>query len=190
MASKKPIDENNVSIFRAVPEAGIVYYAPKGTAIPTGFTKPAELDEAYVSLGDLGEDGFTESVDSEASDFKDVRGHIVLTVSNGKTRTYKFNFIEVQRAETAKLHYGNVETNEDGSIKHIELNSDDDPEYVFVIYELMSDDTMRMTVLDRGKATDFEDVSHQRGELESYTPTVTALDNGGKVGDIWTAVAA
>lgn len=187
------INANNVTIANTIPDAGIVYWAPKGTALPTKFTKPSELVAAFTSLGDLSEDGFSETTDSSSDDKKDMAGNVVLSVSKGKTRSFKFTFIEAMRAELMKFIYGekNVELNTPGNtLKHIKMSGEDTPECVLVVYEVMSNGTLRMTVIDRAKADSYDEISHNRNDLLSYGVTIKALDNGGKVGDVWFAEVA
>lgn len=185
-----PIDDKNVSVFNQVTDGGIVYIAPKGTAVPQAFTKPSALDPAFKSLGDIGEDGFTESTDSDSDDYKNINGNTVLSVSKGKTRKFEFHFIEAERVELMKFVYGNAMTGTDGKLSKVDLQNAENPECVMVIYEMLSSGTLRMTVLDRAKPTDFGDLEHSKGNLMDYDVTVTALDNGGKSGTMYYGTAA
>lgn len=184
------INPANVSVFNKA-SGGIVYIAPKGTDAPTALTQPGALDEAFKSLGDIGEDGFTESVDTGSNDFKDISGDTVLSVSNGKTRKFEFHFIEAERAALMEFYYGNATTNAStGALEKVELDNADNAEWVMVIYELLSSGTLRMTVLNRAKPTEFGDIDHNRGNLMDYDVTVTALSDGGKAGSIFFGKAA
>lgn len=185
-----PINDENVSVFNQVTDGGIVYFAPKGTALPTAFTKPSALGTAFKSLGDIGEDGFTESTDSDSDDYKNINGNTVLSVSKGKSRKFEFHFIEAERADLMNFIYGNASTDTNGKLTKVELQNAENPECVMVIYEMLSSGTLRMTVLDRAKPTDFGDIEHSKGNLMDYDVTVTALDNNGKSGTMYYGTAA
>ncbi len=184
------INDNNVTVSQPVSEGGIVYVAPKGTDVPDKLTKPSALPPAFKSLGDIGEDGFTESTDSDSDAFKNMGGHTVLTVSKGKSRQFKFTFIEALRADLMRFIYGNADVDESGNLTHYELSNKDNEECVAVVYELLSNGKTRMTTLDRVKPKEFDDVEHSIGSLMSYTVTVDALDHGGKSGDVYVGVPA
>lgn len=179
MAELFPIEDKFVSVFNA-PEGGIAFFAPKGTVAPTTFTKPSALGAAFESLGDLGEDGFTETTDSDSNDFKNVSGNTVLTVSKGKSRSFKLTLIETERPSVQSLSVGPVEKNEDGTIKSVDLTTKDSDEGVLVVYELLSSGTLRMYVLDRAKPVSFDDVKHNNGDLISHVVGLNCMDNGKK----------
>ena len=56
---------------------GAVVRAPLGTALPTSAT--AALDEAFVSMGYISEDGVTNENTRESEEIKDWGGNTVLT---------------------------------------------------------------------------------------------------------------
>ena len=185
----KDIDSTNVSVFNANTEGGIVYRAPYGTTLPTAYAKPTALADGFKSLGDLGEDGFTESTSVDSTDFKDINGNTVLSVSKGKTRTFEFHFIEVERPALQEFVNGNATVDAEGRLEKVELSNADSAESSLVIYEVLSSGTLRMTVLDRAKPTDFGDIEHSKGSIMDNDVTVTALDVDGKSGTVYYAKA-
>lgn len=185
----KDLDSNNVSVFNAPTEGGIVYRAPYGTTLPTAYTKPSELDTAFKSLGDLGEDGFTEETSVDSTDFKNVSGKVVLSVAAGKTRTFEMHLIEVERPALQEFVNGNATVDAEGKLEKVELSNDDAAESSLVIYEVLSSGTLRMIVLDRAKPTSFGSIEHSKGSLMDYDVTVTALDVDGKSGTVYYAKA-
>lgn len=177
--AENAIDTANITVSQPVSTGGIIYWAPKGTALPTDASTALAVD--YESLGDIDEDGFTESIKTDSNDFKDMAGNIVLTVGAGLTRTFKITFIEAMRVSLLKFIYGSSNVTVDpttSALNSVNLSNADQPEGVMVIEELMSDGTKRRTVLDRVKASDYDDIDHQKGKLLSYGVTVKALDNG------------
>src|SRR5574344_320898 len=186
--TESAINTSNVTASKPVSNGGIVYWAPKGTALPTD--APTALAAEYESLGDIGEDGFTESTKTDSNDFKDMAKNVVLTTSAGKTRSFKVTFIEALRVSLMKFIYGSASVTVDGTtsaLTRVEMSNADQPEGVMVIEELMSDGTKRRTVLDRAKVSDYDDIDHQQGKLLSYGVTISALDDNGKAGNIYFA---
>lgn len=190
--TESAINTANISVSQPVSTGGIIFRAPKGTALPTDAS--TALEAAYESLGDIGEDGFTESTKADSNDFKDMAGNIVLSVSGNKSRSFKTTFIEAKRVPLLKFVYGdsNVEVDDTTSaLKSVNMSNADQPECIIVAEELMSDGTKRRTVFDRAKASDWDDVDHQKGKLLSYGMTIKLLDNGdNSAGHIYFAAPA
>ena len=171
------IEPGLVSVFNK-PNGGIVFFAPKGTAVPTQLTQPSALGAAFASLGDLGKDGFVESRESDSEDYEDINGDVVLTVGKKKSRKWKMTLIETERPKVQEIVNGAVVTNTDGTIKSVKLSTLDNAEGVMVIYELLSSGTLRMVVLDRAKPEVTGDVTHSKGDLIGHEITVNAFDKG------------
>lgn len=173
------INNDNVTLSKRIESSGIAYWAPKGTAAPTQWTTPASLPAAFKSLGNLSEDGWTESTDADSNDFKDYNGDKVLS-SSTKSRSIQLPLIEPFRPSVLGVVYNskNVETNTDGSVKHVKITDEDSEEGVLVVYELLSNSKCVMHVAPRAKATDFDDVTHSGSDLMTQTPTFSCLSDG------------
>lgn len=133
----------------------------------------------YESVGELSENGFTESKSISSTNLKGWHGKNLLAVTDDTTNTYKVELAEVSRGTSAKLRYGkdNVTVNaEDGSWSKISDNSVNDDKVSLVIDELESNGYLRRTVVKRCKVTSFDDVAHTKGALMVYGMTFTALD--------------
>lgn len=190
MATETAIDNSNVTLSARPKASGVAYWAPKGTTAPTAYTAPDSLGAEFVSLGNVSEDGWTESTDSDSNDFKDINGDTVLSKAT-KSRSFQIPLIEPFRVSVLKLSFNaeNVETDTDGSLKHVKVTNDDSEEGVLVLYELLTNGGAMMYVIKHAKPTDFDDVTHSGSDLMTRTPTFMCLSDGGSVYDMYPSPA-
>lgn len=158
--------------------------------LPT--TASATMASPWESLGDLSDNGYTESKAVNSTDHKNWHGGIALSTIDETKHKYKLEFIEVNRASTAKLRYGkgNVETDGSGNITHIVGKAATGETIPLVIDELMSNGWLRRTVVRKAIVTSFDDVPHQKGNLMVYGMEFTAISKDGADFDIYFAAPA
>mgnify|MGYP000844440494 FL=1 len=108
-------DKSNIAIGLPNPK-GALYWAPLGTTLPTDAT--TALDNAFINLGYVTEDGLTSSTAEEGDDIKVWGSEIVARNQTSYGRTFTFNLLEVCRASVLQFRYGkgNVKIETDGSI--------------------------------------------------------------------------
>lgn len=94
---------SNVSSNVGVGSAGVIYIAPKGTALPTDAT--TALDEAFKEFGFISEDGVTISEDTDSESIPSWGGKTVRVESTKYTETVAFTPIECNEV-VAKATYG------------------------------------------------------------------------------------
>lgn len=147
--------------------------------LPTDAT--TAMADPWVSLGELSENGYTEGKSVTNNKFKGWRGSVVLTCISEEERTFKVEFIEINRPSVAKVRYGagNVEVGEaDGEIKKISDKVGVLQKIPLVFDELESNGFLRRTVVKSATIDSFDDVAHAKGSLIVYGMTFTALDTG------------
>lgn len=158
--------------------------------LPTAATTALATADGWVSLGDLSENGYTESKSVTTNKFKGWHGSVVLTAISEEENKYKLEFIEVSRTAVAKLRYGKdaVTDGSDGSYSHIEGKPTIGQSVPLVIDELESNGYLRRTVIPKASIDSFDDVAHQKGSLIVYGMTFTAIETGGKCFDVYRAM--
>ena len=169
----------------------------EGGCVWTNFASDPELPSnattamasPWESLGDLTDNGYTESKEVNSTDHKNWHGGIALSTVDETKHKYKLEFIEVNRPSVAKLRYGtdNVETDTAGDITHIVGKPSKGETVPLVIDELMSNGWLRRTVVRKAIVTSFDDVPHQKGSLMVFGMEFTAISKGGADFDIYYA---
>ncbi|MDO4490730.1 MAG: phage tail protein [Lachnospiraceae bacterium] len=154
---------------------GAVRTAPYGTPLPTDAT--SELDQAFVTLGYITTDGFTNSNPIESASVKAWGGDTIFNGETGRSDAFKAKFAEYKNAAVAKVVYGedNVEVNTDGSIKAIHANCEEHEKRSWVIDEILSNGDKSRTVIANGTVTGLGDINHKEGEPLAYETTISAL---------------
>lgn len=160
--------------------------------LPTDAVAKMSTLTGWESLGELSENGYTESKSVTESKFKGWHGSVVLAAISEEENTYKAEFIEVNRPSAAKLRYGskNVETGADGSVSHIKGKPSAGDKIPLVFDELESNGYLRRTVVRKASIASFDDVPHQKGSLMVYGMTFTAIEVDGQAFDIYRAKPA
>ena len=179
MPELKEIDSTLVTVGQ--PAEGGCCWTSFGEAptLPTdAASKMADL--GFESLGDLSEDGYTESKSITSNKFRGWHGSVVLTSVSEEDRTFQCSFIEVNRPSVAKLRYGsaNVEAAADGSVAKIADRVGTSETFPLVFDELESNGYLRRTIVKKATIDSFDDVPHQRGSLMVYGMTFTVIDTG------------
>lgn len=153
---------------------GAVAMAPLGTTVPTD-AKTA-LDNAFIDLGFVSEDGVTESVTISTTNIKEWGGGIVLVTQDEKTATLKFKLIEYLNANVQK--FVNGDDNVTGTLvagMHIAVNGDEADERILVIDQIMRNDTPFRIVIPRAQISEIGEVTYKSNEAVGYDVTVTAI---------------
>lgn len=148
--------------------------------LPTDATTKMGTLADFESLGELSENGYTESKSVTSNKFKGWHGSVVLTKISDEENTFKVEFLEINRPSVAKLRYGaaNVETGDDGSVSHIKAVVGTETKVPLVFDELESNGCLRRTLVKRATIDSFDDVPHAQGSLMVYGMTFTAVDTG------------
>lgn len=166
-------------------------FAESPTLPTDAVTKMSTLTD-WESLGELSENGYTESKSVTENKFKGWHGSVVLASISGEENAYKAEFIEVNRPSAAKMRYGskNVETGADGSVSHIKGKPSAGDKVPLVFDELESNGYLRRTIVRKASISSFDDVPHQKGSLMVYGMTFTAEEVDGQAFDIYRAKPA
>lgn len=189
--AESEISAGNITV-GAPTEGGCVWTSfADAPTFPSDATTAMKTLTDFVSLGEVSENGYTESESLSTTNHKGWHNKTMLTSIDEDTKTVKIEFLEVARVAVAKLRYGvnNVEVNEDGSIKAVTPGTYDGKARPLIIDELMSDGRLRRTIIRKAVISSFDDIAHQNGSLLTYGMelTVNEPDDGSKAIEVFFA---
>lgn len=158
---------------------GAIYRAPVGTALPTDAT--STLDNAFVGMGYVSEDGVVNSTNMEVENIRAWGGANVLNVLTSKDDTWAFTLIEAMNLEVLKTVYG--ADNVTGTLATgitIKANATPQDAYAYVIDMVYNNDSVKRVVIPMAQVTEVGDITYADGEAVGYetTLTCTADDEG------------
>lgn len=159
-------------------KSGYIWVAPLGSEIPTDAT--TELDEAFVGLGYLSEDGLTEPASFTAGD--DIIAAGGDTVAQGDptfSKTWTGTCIEALNEDLLKVAYGSANVTvtpagtSDGSIT-IKEKASELEHHVIVIDEMLKGGRKRRNVMADATFLITGDISHVHTALVNFEFTINA----------------
>lgn len=169
----------------AKPQAGgAVFAAPLGTPVPADAT--TALDQAFVKLGYLSEDGFENTIETDTNDVKAFGGDTVLSQQTSYKESFKQTFIQSLDVDVLREVYGqkNV-TQQGGSDKPITVrhNSDVLPRRAYIFEVLLTGGYVKRLVVPEGQIVERGSVVYKDGDAIGYETTLTAYPSKTIEGD-------
>lgn len=189
------------NIYAAEPTAaGSIFAAPLGTPGPSLPDPFAELDAAFIDLGDVGEDGFNETTDRKIDKKRNFGGKVVKVLWTEFGKTIELVFLESLNADVLKSIHGarNVTivpaTSEHGEIVEVRKNAKRLPHLSWVVDTIDSslgdgDDMSAKyrSYIPDGQIVDTGDVKIVHSDTIEYKVTIEAFeDENGEHMYTWT----
>ena len=153
---------------------GAIHRAPLGTALPTDAT--AALNEAFVSLGYVDENGLVNSNSAESSSIKAWGGDTVANPQGSKADTFKFALIEALNVEVLKSVYGddNVTGDLDNGIV-IKSNNTENENFAWVVDMILKGGVQKRIVVPSASVTTVGDITYKDDSVIGYETTISAV---------------
>lgn len=168
------------NVFAAMPDvAGALRRAPLGTDGPVSATDA--LDNAFVDLGYIGEDGFTESNSRDTTKKKAFGGSTVKILQTDYSSTITFTFLESLNADVLRAVFGddNVTvtpaTETTGTQVIVDKNKATLPHASWVIDTIDGDARYRSYVPD-GQITSIGDITVVHTDTIAYQVTIECFE--------------
>lgn len=153
--------------------SGAVYVAPIGTTLPTDAT--TALDNAFVCLGYVSEDGLENNNDMDVSAIKAWGGMIVYRSLNELDDNFVLTLIESENIDVLKAVYGsnNVTVDASGNVT-VAVKADDPEENVWVFELALRNSRAKRIVIADGAITAREAITYNDSDAVGYGITVSA----------------
>lgn len=153
---------------------GAIFRAPLGTALPTDAT--TALNDAFKSLGYVGEDGVTNANTKESDSKKAWGGDTVLTMQTANEDTFSFKLIEALNVEVLKTVYGdkNVTGTVDTGIT-VKANATEAEQCAWVIDMILKGGVLKRIAIPCASITEVGDIVYKDDEEIGYETTITAV---------------
>ncbi len=153
--------------------SGAVYVAPIGTTLPTDAT--TALDNAFVCLGYVSEDGLENNNDMDVSAIKAWGGMIVYRSLNELDDNFVLTLIESENTDVLKAVYGsnNVTVDASGNVT-VAVKADDPEENVWVFELALRNSRAKRIVIADGAITAREAITYNDSDAVGYGITVSA----------------
>jgi hypothetical protein len=168
---------------------GAVYIAPKGTTLPTDAT--TTLATAYVDMGYISEDGYTQSTETDTQQIRDWNGRVVLEGQSSYAETHTVNFIETN-VETLKVIYGASNVTQADNVITVNSTGAELEEHVVVIELALTNGRVQRIVIPRAKIVDRSgERTYNATSAISYPAQFSATpDNNGNYHISYTSVVS
>ena len=171
------------NVYAAEPLAtGSCLVAPLGTTLPTSASDA--LDEDFVDLGYVGEDGFTETMERNTEEKKAFGGDTVKVLQTEYNHSFQFVLLESLNADVLKAVYGadNVTVTPANGTHGVQVaikkNAKKLPHMSWVIDTTDSELGGRYrNVIPDGQITEVSDVTIVHSDTISYEITVKCFKN-------------
>jgi hypothetical protein len=172
---------SNVSAGKPNP-AGALYWAPLGTTLPTDAT--AALDDAFLPLGYVSEDGLTNSNTRDNDEIHAWGGDAVLNLESNYSDTFQFTLLEILNVNVLKMVYG--DDNVSGTLETgitVKANSAERTAGVFVAEMALRDGAKQRIICPNAKLTELGDITYVDNDAAGYECTLSAMPGGFAAGD-------
>lgn len=161
MALFKKTESKNVSSAKGV-KGGYIFVAPTGTALPTDIK--TKLAEAFLNLGFISEDGYTESEETDANELKDMNGDLMDSATTSRVESAKLTLAEI-KAQTLKVMYGADNVTDLDGIITVKHNGNKDEAWSIVLELVLKNGRRWRKVVPAAKSSELDDIKLAVSEI-------------------------
>ena len=159
---------------------GAVHFAPLGTTLPTDAT--TALDNTFVDLGYVSEDGLTNNNSPESDTVKAWGGDTVLNLQTDRPDSFALTLIESMNVNVQKAIYGedNVVVDANGNVS-IKATAQDMPSGAWVFDMILKGGRAKRIVVPSGTISELGEITYKDDEVVGYNITITDVPDASGV---------
>ena len=160
---------------------GAIYNAPLGTTLPTDAT--TALNQAFVCLGYVSEDGLKNANGPSTSQVKAWGGDNVLNLETEKPDEFSLKLLEVLDVNVLKAVYGS--DNVSGTLTDgitVRANSTPHKASAWVIEMAMRDDAVKRIVIPNASIKELSEIVYKDDEAVGYDIKLSAMPGDSSFG--------
>ena len=156
---------------------GAIFYAPTGTTLPTDAS--TDLDSAFISVGNISEDGVSNGMSKDTEKIYAWGGKVVLIVTKSVDDEFSFSMLDTKDANAKAIIFGssNVETDSTTGMITSKVSADDPDTFSWVIDMILTDDTLKRIVVPQAQVSEIGDIEYQDGDVTKYEVTLSCLED-------------
>ena len=173
------------NVVAAKPYGGGIYWAPKGTALPTDTS--TALAAAYLPLGYISSDGIQPEHSAASTNITAFGGDIVAVLDGENNRAFSYTLIEVFSANVNKFIFGTAQVTATAKVagtsnSKLAVTDKAEPcEDGVLVFDLKHGAKRRRIVLPSPKSVITGEGPFQDTALQSYSVTSTAIKDSSGV---------
>ena len=153
--------------------SGGVYTAPIGTPVPTDATSP--LDEAFICLGYVSEDGLSNNNELSVEAIKAWGGNIVYRSLTEMNDEFGLALIETENVDVLSTVYGedHVTVDAAGNVS-VDVVGEDPIERIYVFELMLRGGRAKRIVIPDGAITSRDEITYNDSDAIAYGITISA----------------
>lgn len=165
---------SNVSTTKGV-KGGYIFVAKRGATLPTDIKTALAPD--FKCLGFISEDGYTETVDTDSDDLKDMNGDLINSEQTGRVESGQFTLAEIKKS-TLEFMYGTGNVKSADGVIAVKHNGVNDDEWSLVLELVLKNSRRWRKAVPIVKLSELDDLTLAVGELAARAATVKYLTDG------------
>ena len=158
---------------------GSIWRAPVGTTLPTSADEA--LDNAFINLGYISEDGVENDSSIESEEIKSWEGDVVMRPRTSRTDTFNWSMLEIQNTAALKTYYG--DDNVSGDLTNgieVKVNAEDTDPMSYVIDMVTLAGNLHRVVIPSGTIIETKSITYKKDEAAMLGVTVAgSADSSG-----------
>lgn len=165
----------NVSTGKPKPN-GAVYRAPLPATLPTDAA--SALDNAFVELGFVSDDGVTNANSADSEDVYAWGGTPVLNLLTEKSDEWTLTLIESLNPNVLKTVYGDGNVTISGNLVTVKAGATQLDNSAYVIDMALKNGALKRIVIPSGALGEVGEIVYKDDEAIGYQITIKAMDDG------------